>query len=196
MSDQVKDCCSRSRCQWVQLDNPLSVAYHDEEWGVAVHDDRKHFEFLILEGAQAGLSWNTILSRRKNYDQAFSGFDPQKVAVYNDHQVRELLMNAGIIRNKLKIASAIQNGKYFLDIQREFGSFDQYVWQFVNHQPLVNHWKSIKEIPVETKESIALSKDLKKRGFKFVGPTIMYAYMQAVGLVNDHTTDCFRYLKQ
>lgn len=191
----MKHCCSLSRCQWVQLDNPLSIAYHDQEWGVPVHDDHKHFEFLILEGAQAGLSWNTILSRRKNYYQAFSAFDPRKVAIYNDREMGELLMNAGIIRNKLKIASAVANAKSFLDIQSEFGSFDRYIWQFVNDKPLVNHWKSIKEIPVETKESIALSKDLKRRGFKFVGPTIMYAYMQAVGLVNDHTIECFRYME-
>jgi DNA-3-methyladenine glycosylase I len=185
--------CSLTRCQWVQLNNPLSLSYHDEEWGVPVHEDRIHFEFLILEGAQAGLSWNTILSRRKNYYHAFSAFDPKKVAAYDDHQVVKLLNNKGIIRNKLKIVSAINNAKHFLEIQKEFGSFDDYVWQFVNGRPIQNHWTSIKEIPVETKESQALSKDLKKRGFKFVGSTIMYAYMQAVGLVNDHTTDCFRY---
>jgi DNA-3-methyladenine glycosylase I len=177
----------------VQLNDPLSVCYHDEEWGVPVHEDRIHFEFLILEGAQAGLSWQTILNRRKNYSRAFSAFDPKKVAAYDDHQIAKLLNNEGIIRNKLKIASTITNAKHFLEIQKEFGSFDCYIWQFVNGKPIQNRWTSIKEIPAETKESQELSKDLKKRGFKFVGSTIMYAYMQAVGLVNDHTIDCFRY---
>jgi DNA-3-methyladenine glycosylase I len=181
------------RCQWAQLNNPLSVSYHDKEWGVPVHDDHKHFEFLILEGAQAGLNWNTILQRRQNYHQAFASFDPEKVAAYDSHQMAKLLLNEGIIRNKLKIHSAVQNAKAFLAIQEEFGSFDQYVWQFVNGKSIQNHWKSIQEIPAETKESQALSVDLKKRGLTFVGPTIMYAYMQAVGLVNDHTVDCFRY---
>ena len=182
---------SLSRCQWVQLDSPLSIAYHDEEWGVPVHDDRKHFEFLILEGAQAGLSWHTILKRRKNYSQAFSSFDPQKVAAYDDNRVAQLLIDEGIIRNKLKIISAIDNARYFLNLQKEFGSFDCYVWQFVDGKSIQNDWQSIQEIPTETKESKALSQDLKKRGFKFVGSTIIYAYMQAVGLVNDHTIDCF-----
>lgn len=181
------------RCQWVQLENPLSVAYHDEEWGVPIHDDRKHFEFLILEGAQAGLSWQIILQRRQNYYQAFSSFDPSKVAAYDSKQIAKLLGNEGIIRNKLKIKSAIQNAKSFLDIQNEFGSFDKYIWQFVNGKPIQNHWKSIRDIPVKTKESEALNLELKKRGFNFVGPTIMYSYMQAVGLVNDHTVDCFCY---
>ena len=181
------------RCQWVQLDNPLSVAYHDEEWGVPVYDHHKQFEFLILEGAQAGLSWNTILKRRENYRKAFSDFDPNAVAAYGKAELNELLINEGIIRNKLKIESAVINAKHFLEIQEEFGSFSKYIWQFVNGKPIQNHWKSMKDIPAESKESQALSKDLKKRGFKFVGPTIMYAHMQAVGLVNDHTTDCFRY---
>jgi DNA-3-methyladenine glycosylase I len=181
------------RCQWVQLENPLSLTYHDQEWGVPVHDDCKHFEFLILEGALAGLNWHTILQRRKNYEQAFSSFNPKQVAAYDSAQAAKLLANEGIIRNKLKIASAIQNATCFLAIQREFGSFDEYVWQFVNGKPIQNHWKSSQEIPAETKESKLLSVDLKKRGFTFVGPTIMYAYMQAVGLVNDHMVDCFRY---
>lgn len=188
--------CSLNRCQWVQLDNPLSVSYHDKEWGVPVHEDRIHFEFLILEGAQAGLSWQTILNRRKNYGHAFSDFDPKKVAVYEEYQIAKLLNNEGIIRNKLKIISAINNAKHFLEIQKEFGSFDCYIWQFVDGKPIQNHWRSIKDIPAETKQSQELSKDLKKRGFKFVGSTIMYAYMQAVGLVNDHTIDCFCYSKQ
>lgn len=182
---------SLSRCQWVQLDSPLSIAYHDKEWGVPVHDDRKHFEFLILEGAQAGLSWHTILKRRKNYSQAFSSFDPQKVAAYDENRIAQLLIDEGIIRNKLKIISAIDNARYFLDLQKEFGSFDCYVWQFVDGKSIQNDWQSSQEIPTETKESKALSQDLKKRGFKFVGSTIIYAYMQAVGLVNDHTIDCF-----
>jgi DNA-3-methyladenine glycosylase I len=181
------------RCPWVRLEDSLSISYHDEEWGVPVHQDCKHFEFLILEGAQAGLSWHTILKRRKNYEQAFSHFDPKRIADYDEDQMAKLLMNEGIIRNKLKIESSIVNAKHFLNIQREFGSFDQYVWQFVDDKPIQNYWKSMREIPAETKESCALSQDLKKRGFKFVGPTIMYAYMQAVGLVNDHTIDCFRH---
>lgn len=181
------------RCPWVQLDNELSIAYHDQEWGVPVHDDQKHFEFLVLEGAQAGLSWQTILQRRRNYSQAFASFNPKKVAAYDDNKLNELLANSGIIRNKLKIQSAIVNARHFLEIQKEFGSFDAYVWQFVNGKPIENHWKSSQEIPAATNESQALSVDLRKRGFTFVGPTIMYAYMQAVGLVNDHTVDCFRY---
>ena len=171
----------------------LSEAYHDIEWGIPVHDDRIHFEFLILEGAQAGLSWDTILKRREGYRKAFSKFDPKKVALYDEPKIAELLVDEGIIRNKLKVSSAITNAKLFLEIQKEFGSFDKYIWQFVGNSPIQNHWKSIREIPVETKESIALSKDLKRRGFNFVGPTIMYAHMQATGLVNDHTADCFRH---
>ncbi len=181
------------RCPWVQLHNALSIAYHDKEWGAPVYDDDKHFEFLLLEGAQAGLSWQTILQRREHYRQAFANFDPRKVAVYDRKKVGELLANEGIIRNQLKIESAILNAYHFLEIQKEFGSFNDYVWQFVNGKPIQNQWKSGQEVPAETKESKALSKDLKKRGFKFVGPTIMYAYMQAVGLVNDHIIDCFRY---
>lgn len=182
----------QTRCQWV-LENKLSQDYHDEEWGVPCHDDQKHFEFMILEGAQAGLSWDTILKRRENYRKAFSSFNPKKVATYDQKQLAELLGDAGLIRNKLKIESAVINAKLFLEIQKEFGSFDRYIWQFVNGKPIQNHWKTLKEIPAETTESRALSKDLKRRGFKFVGPTIVYAHMQACGLVNDHTTDCFRY---
>ncbi len=182
-----------TRCRWVQLNNPLYVAYHDLEWGVPVHDDRTHFEFLILEGAQAGLSWQTILQRRENYRKAFDAFNPAKVAAFDAQRVEELLGNEGIIRNRLKVESSIKNARHFLAIQEEFGSFDAYVWQFVDGRPIQNHWDTVQKVPAETKESLALSKDLKKRGFKFVGSTIMYAYMQAIGMVNDHTTDCFRY---
>jgi DNA-3-methyladenine glycosylase I len=180
------------RCQWAQSDK-LMETYHDTEWGIPVHDDRKHFEFLILEGAQAGLSWLTILKRREGYRQAFANFDPQKVAKYSEDKIAELLTFEGIIRNKLKVRAAVNNAKYFLQIQKEFGSFDEYVWQFVNGKPIQNNWKNIKEIPAESKESKALSTDLKKRGFSFVGPTVIYAHMQATGLVNDHTIDCFRH---
>ncbi|PJD96138.1 MAG: DNA-3-methyladenine glycosylase I [Parachlamydia sp.] len=181
------------RCPWVSLDNPLLVAYHDDEWGVPCHNDQKHFEFLILEGAQAGLSWDTILKRRSNYATAFAQFDPRQVALFDQNMIEKLLKNEGIIRNRLKIESTVKNAQLFLEIQQEYGSFDQYLWSFVNGQPIANHWKSLKEIPVETQEAKALSKDLKKRGFKFVGAKIIYAYMQALGLVDDHTTDCFRY---
>lgn len=183
----------QKRCQWVDLNDPLSIAYHDKEWGIPVHDDRIHFEFLILEGAQAGLSWQTILKRRENYRQAFENFDPSKVALFNEKKIERLLSNPGIIRNRLKITSAIQNAKQFLKIQNEFGSFDKYIWQFVKGKSIKNSWKSIKEIPAFSEESMRLSKDLKMRGFNFVGPTIIYAHMQAVGLVNDHIMDCFCY---
>jgi len=169
------------------------VAYHDEEWGVPVHDDRLLFEFLILEGAQAGLSWSTILNKRKNYRRAFDRFDPRKVARYDEGKVAELLSNPGIVRNRLKVAAAVQNAQAFLAIQKEFGSFNAYVWQFVGGKPRQNACKTLQEIPAKTAESDALSKDLVKRGFKFVGSTICYAFMQAVGLVNDHVVDCFRY---
>lgn len=181
----------KNRCRWVELNNSLSLAYHDEEWGKPVHDDIKHFEFLILEGAQAGLSWQTILNRREAYRKAYKGFDPKKVAKFNEEDFERLLNDESIIRNKRKIASSIQNAKCFLKIQEEFGSFDRYIWQFVNGKQIQNRWKNFHDIPAESAESKALSKDLKKRGFKFVGPTIMYAHMQAVGLVNDHTIDCF-----
>lgn len=183
---------TKTRCDWAGTD-PLYVAYHDEEWGVPVHDDRTLFEFLILEGAQAGLSWSTILRKRENYRRAFDQLDPRKVARYDADKVAELLSNPGIVRNRQKIAAAIQNAQAFLAIQKEFGSFDAYLWQFVGGWPAQNAWKMLKEIPAKTDESDAMSKDLIKRGFRFVGPTICYAFMQAVGLVNDHVVDCFRY---
>jgi DNA-3-methyladenine glycosylase I len=180
------------RCQWAGTD-PLYVAYHDNEWGAPVHDDRTLFEFLILEGAQAGLSWATILRKRENYRRAFDGFDPAAVAVYDEAKVAALLNDPGIVRNRLKVEAAVRNALGFLRIQDEFGSFDAYVWRFVGGRPIVNGWESMGDIPAETDESHALSKDLKKRGFTFVGPTITYAFMQAVGLVNDHVVSCFRY---
>jgi DNA-3-methyladenine glycosylase I len=183
-----------SRCAWSGNDL-LYQKYHDEEWGVPVHDDRKLFEMLILEGAQAGLSWVTILRKRENYRKAFNNFDAKKIAKYDSEKIKQLLQDGGIIRNRLKIAATIQNAKCFLSIQKEFGSFDKYIWQFVNGKPIINNRKSLKEIPAMTNESDTMSKDLKKRGFKFVGSTICYAFMQAVGMVNDHTTDCFRYNK-
>ncbi len=185
----------KKRCGWVPEDNALYANYHDNEWGVPVHEDRKHFEFLILEGAQAGLSWLTILKRREGYAQAFANFDPKKVAHFDEKKVEELMQNSGIIRNRLKIESAINNAKRFLEVQKEFGSFDSYVWGFVGGKPIQNQWKSHKEIPAVNDAAKLLSRDLKKRGFKFVGPTIIYAHMQAIGMVNDHTVDCFRYKK-
>ena len=178
------------RCAWASGEQ--SIRYHDEEWGVPVHDDRRLFELLILEGAQAGLSWSTILNKRENYRRAFDGFDPERIARYDRRKVRQLLADAGIVRNKLKVASAIENAKAFLRVQEEFGSFDHYIWQFVGGKPRVNEWKSSR-IPARTPESDAVSKDLKRRGFKFVGSTICYAFMQAVGMVNDHAAGCFRY---
>lgn len=180
-----------NRCQWVTND-PLYISYHDEEWGVPVHDDRTLFEFLILEGAQAGLSWLTVLKRRDNYRVAFDNFDPDVIARYDAEKIAELLGNEGIIRNRLKIEATVQNAKAFLAVQQEFGSFDLYIWQFVDSKPIRNAWGTLKDVPTTSKESDAMSKDLKKRGFKFVGSTICYAYMQAVGMVNDHTVDCFR----
>jgi DNA-3-methyladenine glycosylase I len=180
------------RCQWAGNDS-INVAYHDQEWGVPVHDDRLLYEFLVLEGAQAGLSWITILKKRDNYRAAFDQFDPQKVARYDDGKITQLLANPGIVRNRLKVNAAVQNARAFLAVQREFGSFDAYIWQFVGGQPRRNAWTSLKDIPARTPESDALSKDLKKRGFTFVGSTICYAFMQATGMVNDHTVDCFRY---
>ena len=179
------------RCAWAGSD-PLMVAYHDEEWGVPVHDDRTLFEFLILEGAQAGLSWSTILKKRAAYRAAFDSFDPAVVAGYQAAKVRRLLADAGIVRNRLKIAAAVQNARAFLEVQREFGSFDAYLWRFVNGKPIVNRVFSLHELASRSAESDALSKDLKRRGFNFVGSTICYAFMQAVGMVNDHTIDCFR----
>ncbi|SMO96525.1 DNA-3-methyladenine glycosylase I [Gracilimonas mengyeensis] len=181
------------RCEWAEGQFDEYKQYHDEEWGVPVHDDQTHFEFLILEGAQAGLSWSTILKRREGYRKAFANFDPKKVAQFDEDRIQELLQFEGIIRNKLKVRSAVTNARLFLEIQEEFGSFDAYIWDFVGGEPIINHWEKLKDIPATTKESDALSKDLKKRGFKFTGSTIMYAHMQACGLVMDHTTDCFRY---
>ena len=183
------------RCPWVAPGNILYETYHDEEWGIPVHDDRKHFEFLVLEGAQAGLSWSTILKRREGYRKAFAEFDPKIVALFTEEKVQTLMQEEGIIRNRLKILSAIQNAKHFLEVQEEFGSFDAYIWGFVEGKPIQNHWKSMKEVPAETDIAKNISKDLKKRGFTFVGPTIIYAYMQAVGLVDDHLTSCVCYKK-
>jgi DNA-3-methyladenine glycosylase I len=181
----------RVRCGWASSE--LMTRYHDEEWGVPVHDDRTLFEFLILEGAQAGLSWSTILNKRENYRKAFARFDPKRVATIDRPKVRQLLRDPGIVRNKLKIASTIENAKAFLRVQEEFGSFDRYIWQFVGGKPLVNKRRSLRQVPASTPESDAMSKDLKRRGFNFVGSTICYAFMQGVGLVNDHVVDCFRY---
>lgn len=183
----------KKRCDWAEGQFEEYVKYHDEEWGVPVHDDQTHFEFLILEGAQAGLSWATILKRRSGYKKAFANFDVQKVAQFDEAKIQELLQDEGIIRNQLKVRSVVNNAQRFIEVQKEFGSFDKYIWSFVGGKPIANHWKSMREVPAITKESDALSKDLKKRGFKFVGSTIIYAHMQACGLVNDHTADCFRY---
>ncbi len=180
------------RCPWAGNDDDY-IAYHDFEWGVPVHDDRRLFEFLILEGAQAGLSWQTILRKRENYRRAFDAFDPAVVAVYDEKRIGELLSNPGLVRNRLKINSAVRNAREFVKVQEEFGSFDRYIWDFVGGRQIVNGWESLRQIPAETVESRAVSKDLKKRGFSFVGPTIIYAYMQAVGMVNDHLVSCFRY---
>ncbi len=184
----------KDRCKWVGSD-PLYIEYHDKEWGFPVHDDKKLFEFIILEGAQAGLSWLTILKRRENYRKAFADFDVEKVARFSEKKIKKLLTDPGIIRNELKVRSAVTNAQAFLKIQEEFGSFDAYSWQFVGGKCKINKWKAMNDLPATTKESDAFSKDLKKRGFKFVGSTIIYAHMQAVGMVNDHTTDCFRFKK-
>lgn len=179
------------RCAWAR--DPLSVTYHDAEWGVPQHDDRILFEFLILEGAQAGLSWSTILNKRTAYRKAFDRFDPRKVARYDEARIMQLLANNGIVRNRLKIQGAVRNARAFLEVQKEFGSFDHYIWQFAGGQPRLNRWKSLKQVPSRTAESDAMSRDLRKRGFTFVGSTICYAFMQAVGMVNDHLVSCFRY---
>jgi DNA-3-methyladenine glycosylase I len=179
------------RCAWAT--GELSVRYHDEEWGVPLHDDRTFFEFLILEGAQAGLSWSTILNKRENYRRAFDNFEPERVARFDRRRIQKLLADPGIVRNKLKIASSVENAKAFLRLQEEFGSFDRYIWQFVGGKPRINRWKSLKQLPAKTSESDAMSKDQKKRGFNFVGSTICYAFMQATGMVNDHAVNCFRY---
>jgi DNA-3-methyladenine glycosylase I len=180
------------RCEWANS-SALYLDYHDTEWGVPVHDERTLFEFLTLEGAQAGLSWSTILNKRQAYIQAFENFEPTKVASYDDSEVQALLANPGIVRNRLKIQAAIQNARSFLEVQDQYGSFDTYVWQFVDGKTVQNSWKSLQEIPATTKESDAMSKELKKRGFTFVGSTICYSFMQAVGMVNDHAVDCFRW---
>jgi DNA-3-methyladenine glycosylase I len=181
-----------ARCGWAGSD-PLYIKYHDTEWGVPVTDDRTLFEFLILEGAQAGLSWITILRKRENYRQAFDNFEPLKVAAYNEAKIDQLIDNPGIIRNRRKIEAAVLNGRAFITAQEEFGSFAKYLWSFVNYKPIQNTWKSLEDVPAQTDISQSLSRDLQKRGFRFVGPTICYALMQAVGMVNDHTVDCFRH---
>jgi len=183
----------KTRCPWVSREDPLMLAYHDEEWGLPVHDDRKMFEFFVLEGAQAGLSWSTILHRRENYRRAFAGFDPKKVARFDARKVTRLLADPGIIRNRRKIESVVSNAKAFLEVQEEFGGFDSYIWSFVGGRPIRNRRKRLSEIPVTTPEAKKMSSDLISRGFKFVGPTICYSHMQAVGMVNDHLVDCFRY---
>jgi DNA-3-methyladenine glycosylase I len=181
------------RCAWVKPADSLMVEYHDREWGVPVHDDGKHFEVLVLEGAQAGLSWSTILKRREGYRAAFCDFDPERVARFTDKRVEKLLLDASIIRNRQKIEATVRNARAFLAIRQEFGSFDAYCWRYVDGRPKVNHWKSTTEVPATSAESNAFSKDLKSRGFGFVGSTIIYAHMQAVGMVNDHLVDCFRH---
>jgi len=188
----MKNSGGRVRCEWANSD-PLYIEYHDHEWGVPVHDERKLFEMLVLDGAQAGLSWLTILKKRKNYRKAFDNFDARKIAGYTKEDVKKLLHDPGIVRNRLKIEAAIQNAKAFLVIQQQYGSFDAYIWQFVEGKQEQNAWKSLKQIPANTSESDAMSKDLKKRGFKFVGSTIVYAHMQATGMVNDHMVGCFRH---
>jgi len=180
------------RCPWCLVD-PIYIKYHDEEWGVPVHDDRKHFEFLILESFQAGLSWLTILKKRENFRRAYSGFDPHMVSQYDEEKIRELLENKGIVRNRKKIEASIHNAKKFIEIQKEFGSFDEYIWRFVNYKPIINSWEKVEDIPSRTELSDIISEDLKRRGFVFIGSTIVYSYMQAVGLVNDHLVSCFRY---
>jgi len=183
----------KKRCGWVGADSPLMLEYHDREWGVPIHDDVKHFEFLVLEGAQAGLSWSVVLNKREGYRRAFSEFDPNKVARYTEKRVQKLLLDTGIIRNRQKIEAAVRNARAFLAIQEEFGSVETYSWRFVDGQPKVNRWKIMKQVPATSAESDAFSKDLKQRGFSFVGSTVIYAHMQAVGMVNDHLVDCFRY---
>ena len=183
----------KNRCEWCRNTFDQYVQYHDEEWGVPVHDEKTHFEFLVLESSQAGLSWATVLKKRAGYRKAFAEFEVNTVAAYGQEMVEILIRNPSIIRNRLKIEAIIHNAKKFVEIQKEFSSFDKYVWRFVNGQPIINHWKSMREVPITTKTSDELSKDLKQRGFKFVGSTIIYAHMQAIGMVNDHTVDCFRH---
>lgn len=184
---------TKKRCEWVNPNDPLMADYHDREWGLPVHDDRKHFEFLVLEAAQAGLSWSIVLRKREGYRRAFSDFDPEKVARYTDKRIERLVADPSIIRNRLKIAAAVRNARHFLAIQEEFGSFDDYCWRFVDGRPIVHGRTSTKDIPAMSPQSDAFSKDLKQRGFSFVGSTVIYAHMQAVGMVNDHLVDCFRY---
>ena len=183
----------KKRCEWASSKNPLYLAYHDKEWGKPVRKDQKLFEFLILEGAQAGLSWETILNRRENYCKVFKGFNPEKLAKLTDRQLEKVLKDPGIIRNRLKVYSVRTNARAYLEVRKEFGTFSKYLWSFVGGQPIKNKWKKLSQVPANTPESDAMSKDLKKRGFKFVGSTICYAFMQATGMVNDHTVDCFRY---
>lgn len=185
---------AKNRCSWC-LKFEQYIQYHDDEWGVPVHDDQKHFEFLILEGAQAGLSWSMILKKREGYRKAFSGFDVNKVARFTENKIEKILLDPAIVRNRLKVFAAVNNAKKFIAVQKEFGSFDKYIWSFVGGKPIINKWKTLGEVPATTKESDALSKDLIKRGFKFVGSTVIYAHMQACGLVNDHLTDCWKYNK-
>jgi DNA-3-methyladenine glycosylase I len=184
---------TRPRCAWVSSDDPLYTAYHDQEWGTPVHDDTLLFEFLLLEGAQAGLNWGLILRKREHYRAAYDHFDPAKIARYDDAKLAALLADPGIVRNRLKVNASLQNARACLKVQEEFGSLDAYLWQFVGGKPIQNGWTTLAQIPAQTPESEAMSKDLRKRGFTFVGPTICYAFMQAVGMVNDHTVDCFRY---
>jgi len=183
---------TKKRCNWVG-DDPLMVAYHDEQWGVPTHDDRLLFEFLVLEGAQAGLSWSTILKKRENYRAAFDDFVPDKIALYTEDKINELLQDSGIVRNAMKVRAAVSNARAVLEVQKEFGSFDAYIWQFVGGKTIQNCWNSVIQVPGKSREAEAMSKDLKRRGFRFVGPTICYAFVQAIGMVNDDTTDCFRF---
>jgi DNA-3-methyladenine glycosylase I len=183
----------KKRCAWVNRADPLMVEYHDREWGMPVHDDRKHFEFLVLEGAQAGLSWSTVLRKREGYRRAFADFDPEKVARFTEKRIEKLLLDPSIIRNRQKVASAIKNARQFLAVQEEFGSFDAYAWRFVDGRPQLNRWTAENKIPATSPQSDAFSKGLKSRGFSFVGSTVIYAHMQAIGMVNDHLVDCFRY---
>jgi len=181
------------RCSWASLDNPMLLQYHDREWGVPVHNERKHFEVLVLSGAQAGLNWSLVLKKREGYRRAFDNFDPEKVAHYSETQIQKLASDPSIIRNRMKIEAAVRNARAFLKIQEELGDFDSYCWRFVGGRPKLNHWKAARQIPATSPESEAFSKELKHRGFSFAGPTVVYAYMQAVGMVNDHVVDCFRY---
>lgn len=192
MKNEIDEGAIINRCPWCEVDE-LYMRYHDEEWGVPVHDDRKHFEFLVLESAQAGLSWHTVLKKRESYRRAYDFFDPVKVSVYGSKKIEKLVNNPGIIRNRKKIEASITNAKGFIQIKHEFGSFDRYIWQFVGFKPIINQWKMVSEIPSRTDLSDMVSKDLKDRGFNFIGSTIIYSHLQATGIVNDHITSCFRY---